>query len=61
MASWALAWCLNNAVVSAVIPGCRDAVQLRRNALTMELELTSDHGHDGNLRARLDRSSSLNR
>ena len=32
MAPWALAWCLNNPLVSAVIPGCKDAAQVRANA-----------------------------
>ena len=32
MAQWALAWCLKNALVSAVIPGCKDAGQVRANA-----------------------------
>jgi aryl-alcohol dehydrogenase-like predicted oxidoreductase len=32
MAQWALAWCLNNPLVSAVIPGCKDAAQVRANA-----------------------------
>ena len=32
MAQWALAWCLRNPAVSAVIPGCKDAAQVRANA-----------------------------
>lgn len=32
MAQWALAWCLRNPVVSAVIPGCKDPAQLLGNA-----------------------------
>jgi aryl-alcohol dehydrogenase-like predicted oxidoreductase len=32
LAQWALAWCLKNPVVSAVIPGCKDAAQVRANA-----------------------------
>jgi aryl-alcohol dehydrogenase-like predicted oxidoreductase len=32
MAQWALAWCLKNPLVSAVIPGCKDAAQVRANA-----------------------------
>jgi aryl-alcohol dehydrogenase-like predicted oxidoreductase len=32
MAQWALAWCLKNPAVSAVIPGCKDAVQVADNA-----------------------------
>lgn len=32
MAQWALAWCLKNPVVSAVIPGCKDAQQVKMNA-----------------------------
>jgi aryl-alcohol dehydrogenase-like predicted oxidoreductase len=32
MARWALAWCLKNPIVTAVIPGCKDAAQVRENA-----------------------------
>lgn len=32
MAQWALAWCLKNPLVSAVIPGCKDAAQVKANA-----------------------------
>ncbi len=32
MAQWALAWCLRNPAVTAVIPGCKDAAQVRANA-----------------------------
>ncbi len=32
MAQWALAWCLRNPVVSAVIPGCKDPAQVAANA-----------------------------
>ena len=37
MAQWALAWCLKNPLVSAVIPGCKDAAQVRANASAAEL------------------------
>ena len=37
MASWALAWCLQSPVVSAVIPGCKDADQVRKNAAAVGL------------------------
>ncbi len=37
MAQWALAWCLRNPLVSAVIPGCKDAQQVRANAKAAEL------------------------
>ena len=37
MAQWALAWCLRNPVVSAVIPGCKDAEQVRANAGAADL------------------------
>lgn len=37
MAQWALAWCLKNPLVSAVIPGCKDAAQVRANAQAAEL------------------------
>ncbi len=42
MASWALAWCLNHPAVDAVIPGCRDAKQMRQNALAAELAHSFD-------------------
>jgi aryl-alcohol dehydrogenase-like predicted oxidoreductase len=32
LAQWALAWCLKDPMVSAVIPGCKDAAQLEMNA-----------------------------
>jgi aryl-alcohol dehydrogenase-like predicted oxidoreductase len=37
MAQWALAWCLQNPAVSAVIPGCKDAAQVRANASAADL------------------------
>lgn len=39
MAAWALAWCLHNPVVSAVIPGCKSPEQLRANAAAADLEI----------------------
>jgi aryl-alcohol dehydrogenase-like predicted oxidoreductase len=32
MAAWALAWCLRSPAITAVIPGCKDAAQVRQNA-----------------------------
>jgi aryl-alcohol dehydrogenase-like predicted oxidoreductase len=37
MAAWALAWCLKDPVVTAVIPGCKDAGQVRANAAATDL------------------------
>jgi aryl-alcohol dehydrogenase-like predicted oxidoreductase len=37
MAQWALAWCLQNPAVSTVIPGCKDAAQVRANAAAADL------------------------
>jgi aryl-alcohol dehydrogenase-like predicted oxidoreductase len=37
MAQWALAWCLRNPLVTAVIPGCKDPAQVRANAGAAEL------------------------
>jgi aryl-alcohol dehydrogenase-like predicted oxidoreductase len=37
MSQWALAWCLKSPLVSAVIPGCKDAGQVRANAAAAEL------------------------
>ncbi len=37
MAQWALAWVLKNPAVTAVIPGCKDAAQVRANAAAAAL------------------------
>lgn len=37
MASWALAWCLNNDTVTAVIPGCKNPDQVVSNAKAVDL------------------------
>ena len=37
LAQWALAWCLKDPLVSAVIPGCKDPAQVRANASAAEL------------------------
>lgn len=37
MAQWALAWCLKHPAVTAVIPGCKDAHQVRANAAAAAL------------------------
>jgi aryl-alcohol dehydrogenase-like predicted oxidoreductase len=37
LAQWALAWCLSNPLVSAVIPGCKDAAQVQANAAAATL------------------------
>jgi aryl-alcohol dehydrogenase-like predicted oxidoreductase len=37
MAQWALAWCLQKPVVTAVIPGCKSPDQVRSNAAAVEL------------------------
>lgn len=37
MAQWALAWCLKNPTVTAVIPGCKDAAQVHANATAADL------------------------
>lgn len=37
IAQWAIAWCLRNPVVSAVIPGCKNPSQVRSNAAAAEL------------------------
>ena len=40
MAQWALAWCLRNPIVTAVIPGCKNPEQVRANVDALGL-LTS--------------------
>jgi len=37
MAQWALAWCLLNPAVTAVIPGCKDVKQVESNAKAADL------------------------
>ncbi|WP_394707866.1 aldo/keto reductase [Roseovarius pacificus] len=37
MAAWAIAWCLKHDAVACVIPGARNAAQLRANASASEL------------------------
>ncbi len=37
MAAWALAWCLKSAIVTCVIPGCKNPDQVRRNAAAVDL------------------------
>lgn len=37
MAQWALAWCLKNPVVTAVIPGCKNPAQVASNAAAAQL------------------------
>ncbi len=39
MGRWALAWCLKNPAVTAVIPGCKDAKQVVENAAGAELKI----------------------
>ena len=39
MASWALAWCLKQPIVTTVIPGCKNPEQVRQNASAAELAL----------------------
>ncbi len=43
MAAWALAWCLKNEAVTCVIPGARNADQLRANAAAAEMAEDSHH------------------
>jgi len=37
MSQWALAWCLKNPVVTAIIPGCKNPEQVKANASAAEL------------------------
>jgi aryl-alcohol dehydrogenase-like predicted oxidoreductase len=37
MAKWAMAWCLKNPVVTALIPGCKNPEQVKANASAAEL------------------------
>ncbi|QAY67224.1 aldo/keto reductase [Paenibacillus protaetiae] len=48
MASWALAWCLDHAAVTTVIPGCKNPEQVASNAAAAEL-VTKPHPQDAEL------------
>ena len=37
MAQWAMAWCLKNPIVTALIPGCKNPEQVRANAKAADL------------------------
>jgi len=39
MAQWALAWCLKNPAVTAVIPGCKSPEQVRGNSAAVALDI----------------------
>ena len=41
MAQWAMAWCLENPAVSALIPGCKNPEQVRANASAAEFYLAA--------------------
>ena len=41
-ATWALAWCLQHAAVTCVIPGCKSVEQVEANARAAELDLVRD-------------------
>jgi aryl-alcohol dehydrogenase-like predicted oxidoreductase len=41
MAQWAIAWCLKNPLVTAVIPGCRNPEQVRMNAEAAALAISA--------------------
>jgi len=42
IATWALAWVLQNPAVTAVIPGCKNPRQVRSNAAAAELDMVRD-------------------
>jgi aryl-alcohol dehydrogenase-like predicted oxidoreductase len=41
LARWALAWCLQHPLVSAVIPGSKSIEQLESNVAAADLDLAS--------------------
>ncbi len=41
MAAWAMAWCLANPLVSAVIPGCKSPEQVRSNAAAAAIDVAA--------------------
>ena len=43
MAQWALAWCLQHPAVTAVIPGAKNAEQVRSNAQAAQLAMVRDN------------------
>jgi myo-inositol catabolism protein IolS len=42
MAPWALAWCLQHAAVTCVIPGCKTVEQIESNASAADLDMVRD-------------------
>jgi myo-inositol catabolism protein IolS len=42
MAPWALAWCLQHAAVTCVIPGCKTVEQVESNASAADLDMVRD-------------------
>ncbi len=46
MAQWALAWCLRHPAITAVIPGCKDAAQVRANAAAAHVAM-EEQGRQG--------------
>jgi aryl-alcohol dehydrogenase-like predicted oxidoreductase len=42
MATWALAWCLQQPAVTCVIPGCKSVEQVEANARAADLDLVRD-------------------
>ena len=42
MAPWALAWCLQHAAVTCVIPGCKNVEQVESNARAADLQFVRD-------------------
>ncbi|TVQ22860.1 MAG: aldo/keto reductase [Spirochaetaceae bacterium] len=45
IAEWALAWCLKNPAVTAVIPGCKNVEQVKSNARAADLSDLVRDGH----------------
>lgn len=45
MARWALAWCLRNPAITAVIPGCKTPEQVRDNAAAADLDIGQPGRH----------------
>ncbi|HSU57662.1 MAG TPA: aldo/keto reductase, partial [Candidatus Dormibacteraeota bacterium] len=39
LSQWALAWCLQNPLVSSLIPGCKDPAQVEANARAADMKL----------------------
>jgi aryl-alcohol dehydrogenase-like predicted oxidoreductase len=55
MATWALAWCLQHAAVTSVIPGCKSVEQVEQNARAAALDMVSSEHQQAWSESRVER------